>query len=158
MQNKSEDWRHSMDFAIEVNVGAQVYGRLTPKGVKDAIEKGEPVVVDATKTDPEHPLFSLHISTDQKTLQPSYVTLYSPGAGQPVSMSCVEFELMWRMYERGRNKLVAAVGAKKNKVIGLPPIRYEVDKKVVADAGLSLENDKISETDPGPFQALDQVP
>lgn len=158
MQNKSEDWRHSMDFAIEVTVGAQVYGRLTPKGVKDAIEKGEPVVVDVTKPDPEHPLFSLHISTDQKTLQPSYVTLYSPGAGQPVSMSCVEFELMWRMYERGRNKLVAAVGVKKNKVIGLPPVRYEKVVAPGAGAGASLENDKISDSDPGPYQALEQVP
>jgi len=135
MQNKSKDWRTQMDFEIEVTVGAQVYGRLTPKGVKDAIKKGEAVSVPVEEK-AETPLFSLNIQTDPKTLQPSYVVLYSPGAGAPVSMSCVEFELLYRMYERGRNKLVAAVGPKKDK---------SVEPKVIEAA-------------PGPFEALEEVP
>ena len=121
-----------MDYDIEVNVGAQAYGRLTSKGIKDAIKKGESVPVEE-KTEP---LFSLQIQTDPKTLQPSYVVIYSPGAGAPISLSCVEFELLMRMYERGRNKLVAAVGPKKDK---------SVEPKVVEAA-------------PGPFEALEEVP
>ena len=124
-----------MDFEIEVTVGAQVYGRLTPKGVKDAIKKGEAVSVPVEEK-AESPLFSLNIQTDPKTLQPSCVVIYSPGAGAPISLSCVEFELLYRMYERGRNKLVAAVGgSKKDK---------PVEPKV--------------EAAPGPFEALQDVP
>ena len=120
-----------MDYDIEVNVGANVYGRFTPKGVETAKSEGESVAQEEKQADPA--LFSLTITTDQKTLQPQYVSFYSPVTGQPVSMSCVEFELLWRMYWRGRNKLVQAFGATKKKirrpakaaVIGLPPVHEQ---------------------------------
>lgn len=118
-----KDWRHQMDYAIEVNVCAQVYGRLTDKGSKAAKEQGEPVaeieVQDGQDTKKEPVLYSLQISTDQK-MQPQYVTIYSPVAGKPLSMSCVEFELLMRMYQRGSSRLKASLALNKKEKVQVP--------------------------------------
>ncbi len=140
---KSKDWRHRMEYQIEVNVGAQVYGQLTKKGIQVAKDAGEPVAEQAVETadeasvgkETEPILFSLQIATNQKTLAPEYVTIYSPLTGKPVSMSCVEFELLMRMYHRGRARLEALAGGKKAKAKLMEPSPVVPAEGPAADIG-----------------------
>jgi len=136
MDRKSKDWRRQMEFEIEVNVGAQVYGRLTEKGVKVAKDKGEAVKIEDIAG--ALSVFSLQISTDQKTLQPVGVMIYLPTAGTPIHMSCVEFELLVRMYERGRVRLVQAVG--QSKKVSKKPDQFELGLGNVPSSGNLVED------------------